>query len=200
MLRIFIINLFILCSLSSYADEVKEVLPLKVELKNSLDHLFSHQTHQKVLENMQIRCVDCHRFSIKSEGRGPLGPHVDKKYLKPQSAVCHKCHMSKIAMPVPNQCQLCHSQLKLLSPEDHHNNWIKTHGMEASHSSDSCLRCHTKDGCLDCHLKRDNMNTRVHRGNFRFTHSIEARSNPAACVQCHQSTNFCIDCHKGVRK
>ena len=201
MLRIFIINLFTFCLLlSNPVGAIDKVLPVKVSLKSKIDQLFSHQAHQKVMQDMQVRCIDCHNFSIKSTGKGPLSPQVTNSFLQSPKKVCHQCHMGKVSTPVPNQCLLCHNKLEQLQPVDHHQNWIKTHGKVAIHNDDSCLNCHTKDGCSECHLKRDNMNSRVHRGNFRFTHSIEARSNPASCLQCHQSPSFCIDCHKGGKK
>jgi len=207
MFRIFIINILLLSTVA-LADVQRltrkmDFLPLpggQVSLKNSIDRLFSHQKHRDALVSSKIRCVDCHSFSIKSVGKGPLSPQVREKHLRARPQVCHQCHLGKVAMPISNQCNLCHNRLENLRPKDHRGHWIKGHGMKATHNADSCLQCHNKSGCSECHFKRDNMQAKVHRGNFRFTHSMQAGANPASCVQCHQSPRFCIDCHKGTRK
>ncbi len=159
--------------------------------------LFSHNRHEKTLQEMKINCQDCHTFSFRPKDPGPLGKTVTEKILSHPKGVCHQCHLQELSHPRLSRCTLCHVDSSELKPKDHFIHWNKLHGQVAQMDSDSCLKCHGKSGCTDCHIKRDRMNHKVHRGNFRLMHSIEARLDPQKCVTCHQSPRFCLDCHQG---
>ena len=169
------------------------------EIHVPLERVFKHQKHMQAFKKMKISCQDCHRFSIKSKKTGGLPKSVNGKFLHPSKGVCHQCHLGQLALPRPNQCVICHTDVVVLRPKDHDQAWMKRHGRFSQLDSDSCKKCHTKSGCSECHLKRDPLKNRVHSGNFRLTHSIKARANQG-CVTCHRSQKFCTDCHDGRKK
>ena len=169
-------------------------------LTQPLHSIFSHPRHKQTFETLQVGCTDCHNFSVHSSKSDPLAPQVHGRYLQPVKQLCHQCHLGKVAMPVPNQCQLCHSDVASLKPVDHYSNWKERHGRFAQLNRDSCTQCHTPQSCANCHAKRDTAMPVVHPPNFRLMHSIEARMNPQKCTACHRSVQFCTSCHTGARK
>lgn len=172
----------------------------KPQLVSPLERLFSHPKHLSTMEKMNVYCMDCHRFSIKSEKKDTLPKKVEGKYLKSSRSVCHQCHLGKIAFPRQNNCSMCHKKVKKLAPKDHYLGWKNRHGKMSQFDRDSCNMCHTQKQCASCHIKRDINDRKVHSGNYRRFHSVEARMKPASCVTCHRTIKFCIDCHANKRK
>ena len=174
--------------------EIKDILK-KPKLQKPVRNLYSHKKHDKPFKNLDVHCLDCHRFSIKSVKRGPLAPPISQKFLKPQKDLCHQCHLGRVSTTRRHQCTLCHIRLDEVKPKDHFINWSKRHGRMSQFNRDSCLQCHKRNECATCHLQRDQMKPNVHPGNFRFTHSIKARFSPQTCITCHQTSSFCRKCH-----
>ncbi|OGP02668.1 MAG: hypothetical protein A2Z91_01525 [Deltaproteobacteria bacterium GWA2_38_16] len=196
MYRIIYINIFILIfflSALSRAEEKRAESSLIFPLKT----LFSHKNHIKKFDELGITCTDCHNFLVKSEKKGPLGRPVEESFARGPKGVCHQCHFGKLSFPRPNQCNICHTNAKVLKPKDHLISWRERHGKMAQIDRDQCAKCHTQQTCDQCHTKLDRMNPNVHRANFRLNHSIEARLNPQSCTTCHRNGSFCYDCHFG---
>ncbi|MCC6276655.1 MAG: hypothetical protein IT289_01925 [Oligoflexia bacterium] len=165
-----------------------------------LKDIFDHKRHSESFKKMSISCTDCHTFSVKAVTGDPTAKGVPAGYLKPQSQVCHQCHMAKITVPRPNQCTLCHTNVGALMPKSHGAGWKSRHGRFAQTDPDSCKECHSENSCTKCHSQRDAARPNVHRPSFRFSHSVEARSNPQSCVVCHSNTATCTQCHtKGLK-
>jgi hypothetical protein len=175
-------------------SEVKDTQK-KPKLQKPIRTLYSHKKHDKPFKNLNVKCLDCHRFSIKTVKRGPLAPPIKQEFLKPETDICHQCHLGRVSTPRRHQCTLCHIKLDSVKPKDHFISWSKRHGKISQFNRDSCTQCHKRSECSTCHIQRDQMKPTVHPGNFRFTHSIKARFNPKSCITCHQTAGFCRKCH-----
>jgi len=202
MLRTTLFSLLVFTILAGVSDgyaggKDSDKRPILVTL---LKNLFSHSKHKSSFDKLGVSCQDCHLFSVKPTEKSPHGPNVTKNYVAPWKDTCHRCHLENISVPIPNQCELCHSDARKLAPRDHLLDWRQRHGRPAGFNEDSCRKCHKRNECSDCHLRHDNLKRRVHRGNFRLTHSLEARRRPQSCIVCHQSKQFCSDCHSRRRK
>lgn len=164
-----------------------------------IQELFSHKKHGSIFSKEKIACVDCHHFSIKSQGFDPLAKNVEFGLMQANLQVCHQCHLGKVELPRVNQCTLCHLQSEKLAPISHNLTWKKRHGQFALTDPESCVACHkeNQNSCQNCHSQKNQLRTLVHKPNFRLTHSIEARVSPAKCAVCHTNTNSCVLCHKG---
>jgi hypothetical protein len=151
---------------------------------------FFHAKHLGFFEKHSFECTDCHAGHLTT-------------FKVTNQALCHQCHVSdKYTKDVPQNCTLCHSNLKSIRPKDHTNKWIQgAHREIAKTSKKLCIECHRVNFCIDCHKKRDDIRKRVHTRNFLFTHSIEMRRKPSSCNSCH-TQNYCISCHRtrGVRE
>lgn len=214
MLRILTERLFLLFSwtlfigvVHSYAEGAEKVPESskalskdKPKLVKPMKSLFSHKNHLESFKKLDVSCTTCHSFSVKTQASDPLAEGVEAGLIKPDRKTCHQCHMEAISLPRPNQCTLCHADLKELMPKDHSQNWKVRHGRFAQIDQDACKKCHANKTCSECHTQRDALKPAVHRPNFRVTHSIEARAHPQSCVTCHSTNNSCTQCHtKGLR-
>lgn len=199
MFHIFIINFIFmtLFSLSAFSEQTQNPESL---LHSPMKQLFSHKRHAQRFEQSGIHCTQCHQFSVYSNTKGPLAPPVDIPTLRPPKKICHECHLTRVSLPRPNQCLVCHSSTDAIKPKDHFLGWDFRHGKLSQMNLSSCTQCHSQQDCSDCHLRRDTTKPIVHPANFRLTHSIRARANPQSCVVCHQQSSFCLDCHTGARQ
>jgi hypothetical protein len=207
MFRIFIFNLLVITTLfAGLGLAAEETSPIhapkgtRPTLTQPLDELFSHSKHKGTFDKLNMTCTDCHKFSVHGQGTEPLSEPIRGGYLRPYKQVCHQCHLGNVSFPRPNQCQLCHSNVETLRPDNHYQNWIDRHGRLAQMDRDSCAQCHTSQSCAECHIKRNSIMPIVHPPNWRMLHSIEARGNPQKCTLCHQDAGFCVVCHSGKRQ
>lgn len=168
---------------------------IEAKLNRPIGDMYSHSKHATSLKSMGISCTDCHSFGVKPKGADPLGPTVPAGHLKVDKGVCHDCHLSKIPVARPNQCELCHSNTWELRPLDHSGNWRFRHANKAQTDSVSCKQCHSDKSCTQCHSLRNSLKPSVHRPGFRLHHSLEARANPQSCVSCHSTVTSCLQCH-----
>src|SRR3989338_3424263 len=137
MYRIIYINIFILIfflSALSRAEEKRAESSLIFPLKT----LFSHKNHIKKFDELGITCTDCHNFLVKSEKKGPLGRPVEESFARGPKGVCHQCHFGKLSFPRPNQCNICHTNAKVLKPKDHLISWRERHENGSNRSGSMC--------------------------------------------------------------
>ena len=166
--------------------------PEKVTLATAT---FEHRNHAAQSE-ITINCAGCHTHNV---GNDPLYASVD---------ACALCHGANLAGTDPEDCQLCHTQLK--------HTTLTSQGIPVAHSSlpwleTGCGRCHfdvmqpqkkvSMGKCLDCHERGHELTKEAIASDLHPTH------RGVTCTACHEkhlhrvtemssavSIN-CADCH-----
>lgn len=156
---------------------------------------FNHEEHVSVLFEEKKDCFYCHKLPdietlINQESNFKIS--ADLKI----DNTCHTCHKdagTKLAS-APQNCYVCHDNLKTLKPEDHLPQWTKLHAVPATLERDSCSTCHSDWFCENCHSMQYSKDNYRHSRAFKLTHSVEAKIDPASCDSCHR-VSFCTSCH-----
>ncbi|MEQ9495200.1 MAG: cytochrome c3 family protein [Deltaproteobacteria bacterium] len=156
---------------------------------------FDHSTHTPRLDG---QCVRCH-VDVREE----------RASLMPKMGVCLSCHAHEDDFEV-RDCDRCHVALEAetVRPSSHAvhaDDFVRSHGPQASSSADLCRTCHTERECASCHginvpalpWRFELENPRragLHRANFVARHATEARVDASACLSCH-TRETCQSCH-----
>lgn len=161
---------------------------------------YNHEKHVNILFKNNKDCFYCH--SLPKLENFDLSK-IDLKNIGPELKIegnCHVCHRNpdtKIK-EAPSDCATCHQNMKEVLPENHLNNWLKTHSVEAATKND-CKTCHSEWYCIKCHNNNYAVENFRHPVAYRIYHSTEAFIDPASCGACHR-VGFCVDCHSGKIK
>jgi len=170
-----------------------------------------------------LECTACH-FTLGSDGYVPashdkaLWSTWHKNQAERDDYLCSDCHKGDIRlhldqdiMPGPGhsleektkECSNCHRGD--IRPEQHGNNYILTHGVDAKVNSSRCNVCHRRAECRDCHMDTgvnlthgDDIHGRTHPVGWLLTgHHAPARNNLSSCIGCHDEQK-CLACHFNV--
>ncbi len=164
---------------------------------------FPHKLH---LEN-DLECDGCHT-NIKNSTFTTGAPDI------PPKKICNECHEAEDKFPdvvvfpyrqtyrfnhqehVVNQeldCKDCH---KVLYEKE------KPKKTELVPKMEYCFECHDNETatqyCMLCHLNPTK--PKDHYYDWDNFHRKNANRDLKNCIGCHQSKNFCISCHKGIKK
>mgnify|MGYP001574878488 CR=1 FL=1 len=134
--------------------------------------------HKEQAEHNDKLCADCHKGDIRvnSSQKVLSGPGHN---LEGKAKECAECHKGDVR---PNQ---------------HGNNYILIHGVDAKVDSEKCIVCHKRSECRECHKATD-FNTKMHSSEWiNGGHSRQARNNLNSCVSCHDEQT-CISCHSSI--
>lgn len=153
---------------------------------HSTESAFLHDFHVK---QQKISCKRCHGFTKYTKAKELV-----------QKNLCHSCHVDKTPELKPLSCTKCHdkkNQAVHTSKPAFHGmlGFSKKHGLFASKSPESCVKCHKKSDCSDCHNRGRAMKSSPHASFFLLNHAQEARMGVMNCSSCH-SKSTCNDCHK----
>ncbi|MFC1715849.1 cytochrome c3 family protein [Candidatus Poribacteria bacterium] len=134
--------------------------------------------HKNQAERNDDLCAECHKGDVRL--------HLDQDILPgPEHGMTGKT----------KECSNCHRGD--VRPDQHGNNYIITHGVDAKVNSDRCNVCHRRAECRDCHETNDSK-TRIHPPGWQsIGHAAPARSNLGACVSCHDEQR-CLTCHFSI--
>lgn len=171
--------------------------------------------HPATYPNQANRLIVSHAAHAERTKKDCTACHVKLSDLKrpertvPPMDACMKCHNHSADFDA-GRCGLCHVDLtrypiKPVAEFSHGGNFVKTHGMAARTSSESCTQCHDQSFCADCHAKtvgtrielkfpEDVERNFIHRAGWETIHSIEARHDQSMCQRCH-GTSYCNNCH-----
>ena len=155
----------------------------------------SHMAH---LERVDEDCGRCH---TQLPEPGPT------QNVAPTMESCLGCHEHEDEFAEAS-CMGCHTDLYGLKPAtrfSHKGDFVRTHGIIAADSAQTCQTCHGEAFCADCHsgnivapiqlrFKERTERPFVHQNDFVGRHSVEATAEPARCLQCH-GQQFCENCH-----
>jgi hypothetical protein len=170
----------------------------KAKRPQRMQDTFSHEVHKKVFEKEGFGCSVCHTMGIEipEEMEEKKMVQISEEAFFPGKETCHFCHYNPQAgNRVPDECGVCHFNLREIQPANHNFDWMAKHAVFAKADEEDCQSCHSPRFCEDCHKRRDLPTLRFHDRNFRFVHAIEARANPRACGNCHELKSFCVKCH-----
>lgn len=158
---------------------------------------FDHGEHAAAFSRAGVGCVDCHLVGLREAKPAEGAPEV--QVPDPPLSSCHGCHQAelpKAPRAAPDNCTLCHADVRELMPADHDLDWIAIHGDLARSATASCSSCHEPATCFDCHDRRGAGSENPHEVGFRSTHGVEARMDPRQCSSCHTEAS-CTTCHTG---
>ena len=157
---------------------------------------FNHEQHVAILFEEKKDCFYCHQLPDANTFLNLKGNFSVKAELKIDNT-CHICHKdvpTKMNF-APQNCYVCHDNLKTMKPEDHVSQWVDLHVVPATLNKKDCDSCHSDWYCENCHSKQYTRENYRHPEAFRITHSVEAMMNPDSCDSCHR-ISFCRDCHR----
>ena len=161
------------------------------------DIRYPHKAHFEVMERAGDPCIMCHPFS-KNETTDPRRLRAITTIAnEPLEMICHECHVAE--QNAPTACDLCHTDMAAIWPQDHHFDYIYNHAEAARRDRGECQSCHLDlSTCTDCHFRRDRSRQRQHLPGYRSSHGLDARLSTIGCSRCHNAS-YCIDCHRGGR-
>lgn len=142
--------------------------------------IFSHKNHLQ----RGIDCSSCHRKIDKVD--------IATVSNLPRMKDCLECHRIERS---PDDCMICHRNLKDKLPKSHRNKWLHLHQDQAKTDQKVCASCHRQDFCQRCH-QGDNLSALTHDLNYVYNHSLDVRGKEAECISCHEAIEFCSDCHR----
>lgn len=150
---------------------------------------FNHELHAGQAE---LECNVCHQ-DLDGKLDAATAGHF------PTMTACMQCHTDKL---VANDCSRCHEPDDELRPRDHHNDWVRLHGMTAADGEDKCNQCHTATSiagdCQSCHAGDQIVHPHVHPRNYVFRHGQDAHLSDMRCATCHEQRDFCAECHTAM--
>ena len=160
------------CTVCHSVPSVSEYIPA------SHDKTMWVTWHKNQAERDDVLCAECHRGDVRL--------YLDKNILpSPEHGLEGKA----------KECSNCHRGD--VRPDQHGNDYILTHGVDATMNSDRCNVCHRRVECRDCHETNDS-ETRIHpSGWLAGGHSAWARNNLGTCVSCHDEQT-CMTCHSDI--
>jgi hypothetical protein len=146
--------------------------------------IFSHRQHVTDEEG----CADCHQAIIESDAVRP--------WMAGDMQRCMDCHEDS---NTPNDCETCHTEIRVDTPPDTHGGgWDEHHGLAVRNNSDktvdNCAICHEESTCKTCHLEEMPRN----HNNYwrRRAHGLTAAMDRENCAACHGGPDFCDRCHQ----
>ncbi len=177
--------------------------PKKCTLCHSEPEQFPHVTHIK----NGLDCAGCHK-TIKVSTTTTGGRDIPKK------EICNECHEAKdkysdvVSLPYKQTYHFNHkvhvTGQSLDCKECHKVLYEKNRFSQAENlpKMEYCFGCHDNSTatqyCMLCHLNPTK--PKDHYFDWGTIHKAKGNSDLKDCISCHMSKNFCISCHKGIKK
>jgi len=158
---------------------------------------FVHKIHEKVLDQDEFKCTDCHLYDLAYMSRDKvINEEITRALTRAGMESCHFCHRehperTKVSL----KCLDCHVDIQPIRPVNHRAGWRDSHGNRIAENDMACSQCHSNRFCVQCHARRDEASRAYHTGSALLSHPIEARADPTKCQKCHQAA-YCTRCHK----